>query len=212
LLSRWSRLKRDSTAQGTERPKTPTTPGPDAASPDVPGSDDLQAGGDTKTGTLPELPPLESLTPDSDFRVFMDPRVEDGVRRTALKTLFRSPGFNVTDGLDEYAADYTKLETLTPAMVAALRHTQRMLFGKQEEPGDNRSARSDVAPGDDLDLADEVRSDEQRDGKDPGRREAGDEPADGVATVISLDDAAGGSAAGRSTAKPDGRTGSKLNE
>ncbi len=79
---------------------------------------------------LPVLPPLDELDPESDFVAFMDPRVDDQVRRAALKTLFRDPDFNVADGLDVYAEDYTKLEKLTPAMVAALRYAQRTLFGQ----------------------------------------------------------------------------------
>ncbi len=78
----------------------------------------------------PVLPPLDELDPESDFAAFMDPRVDDQVRRAALKTLFRDPDFNVADGLDVYAEDYTKLEKLTPAMVAALRYAQRALFGE----------------------------------------------------------------------------------
>ncbi|UCH49152.1 MAG: DUF3306 domain-containing protein [Betaproteobacteria bacterium] len=81
----------------------------------------------------PDLPSIDELAPDSDFAAFMDPRVDDDVRRAALKTLFRDPDFNVTDGLDVYAEDYTKLEKLTPAMVAALRFAKRTLFGKADE-------------------------------------------------------------------------------
>lgn len=90
------------------------------------------SGDDDKTAqqALPVLPPLDELDPESDFAAFMDPRVDDQVRRAALKTLFRDPDFNVADGLDVYAEDYTKLEKLTPAMVAALRYAQRTLFGQ----------------------------------------------------------------------------------
>jgi len=36
----------------------------------------------------PELPPLEQLTPDSDFRPFLNPKVDEDTRRAALKKLF----------------------------------------------------------------------------------------------------------------------------
>ena len=130
LLSRWSRLKRERSAADADDPST-TEPGQR-------GEESLPDGGEVRTPSetggepLVELPSLDDLTPDSDFRAFMDPRVDDGVRRAALKTLFRSSEFNVTDGLDVYAEDYSKLEKLTPAMVAALKYAQRRLFGERE--------------------------------------------------------------------------------
>jgi len=93
---------------------------------------------------LLQLPSLDELGPDSDYQAFMDPGVDEETRRAALKMLFRDPAFNVTDGLDVYAADYTKLEKLTPAMVAALRYAQRHLFGAPDpsEPADRTEGAS----------------------------------------------------------------------
>ena len=225
LLTRWSRLKRESTGKGDQRGKPSTTPA--AAAPGVSAGEDVEAGNKAGTEALPELPSLESLTADSDFEAFMDPRVEDGVRRAALKTLFRSPGFNITDGLDEYAGDYTKLETLTPAMVAALKHTQRTLFGKHDGLGNNASARSGAIHSDAAQLTDEDRSlanhgDEncnhaQRGGKDHGVDEnhGVDEPvgesAGGIDTAIAMEDSAADNVGERSSAKNDGQAGSKRN-
>ena len=47
------------------------------------------------------LPPVESLTPESDFTPFMKTDVDPGIKREALKTLFRDPRFNVMDGLNQ---------------------------------------------------------------------------------------------------------------
>ena len=57
--------------------------------------------------------------------------------------MFGDPHFNVTDGLDVYAEDYTKLESMTPAMVAGLKHTKRLLFGDSEE---KQSAETTATP------------------------------------------------------------------
>lgn len=225
LLTRWSRLKRESTGKGDQRGKPSTTPA--AAPTGVSAGEDVEAGEKAGTEALPELPSLESLTPDSDFEAFMDPRVEDGVRRAALKTLFRSPGFNITDGLDEYAGDYTKLETLTPAMVAALKHTQRTLFGKQAERGDTGSDDSGDIQSDAMRSTDEDQSlanhgDEhgghaQGGGKDHGVDEnhgvdePGGESAGGIDTATAMEDLAGDNAGERSSAKDDGKAGSKRN-
>lgn len=67
------------------------------------------------------LPPLESLTPASDFRPFMQAGVDAGTRNAALAQLFRDPHFNVMDGLDVYIDDYNKTEPIPPTMLARLK-------------------------------------------------------------------------------------------
>ena len=140
VLSRWSRLKRESVR----------TSGETQAQPDqevMTAENESRRAGETPRPVrvdepLAALPSLDELGPDSDFRGFMNPDVDDGLRRAALKKLFSDPHFNVTDGLDVYAEDYTKLEKLTPAMVAGLKHAQRLLFGdaQDDKPADAASA------------------------------------------------------------------------
>ena len=130
MLTRWSRLKRESAASDSAQARPPADAGPSPA-PTSGRTEPVSADNES----LPELPEVETLHPDSDFTAFMDPRVDDGVRRTALKTLFRHPDFNLSDGLDVYAEDYSRLEKLTPAMVAALKYAQRTLFSDEEPTG-----------------------------------------------------------------------------
>ena len=66
------------------------------------------------------LPPVESLTPESDFVPFMRADVDEGLKRRALKTLFQDPRFNVMDGLDVYIDDYSKADPIDPAIVRTL--------------------------------------------------------------------------------------------
>ena len=66
------------------------------------------------------LPPLESLTIDSDYSPFMRPGVDDAMKRGALKKLFSDPRFNVMDGLDVYIADYSIPDPIDPAVVRTL--------------------------------------------------------------------------------------------
>jgi hypothetical protein len=85
---------------------------------------------------LPELPPVEELTIDSDFRGFLHPKVDENVRRAALRKLFSDPHFNVMDGLDVYIDDYSKTEPIPATMLAGLRQAQRILSwaeGKEAE-------------------------------------------------------------------------------
>src|SRR6478752_3981503 len=72
------------------------------------------------TGAVAPLPSLESLTIDSDYSPFMQPGVDDAMKRGALKKLFSDPHFNVMDGLDVYIDDYSKPDPIDPAIVRTL--------------------------------------------------------------------------------------------
>ena len=63
------------------------------------------------------LPPVESLTIDSDFTPFFQPKVGEALKRQALKQLFRDPQFNVMDGLDVYVGDYSIPDPISPDIV-----------------------------------------------------------------------------------------------
>ncbi|MEE8351924.1 MAG: DUF3306 domain-containing protein [Rhodospirillales bacterium] len=53
-----------------------------------------------------DLPPIESLTKDSDFTPFFAQNVPDFLKRQAYRVLWRSnPVFNIRDGLDDYDED-----------------------------------------------------------------------------------------------------------
>jgi hypothetical protein len=112
FLSRWSRRKEEV----RQAPAVPEKKVDDDKSP------------------LPQLPPLEELTADSDYRAFFHPKVGEDVRRAALKKLFSDPRFNVMDGLDVYIDDYSKTEPIPPEMLAGLRQAQNILrWAKEDE-------------------------------------------------------------------------------
>ena len=79
------------------------------------------------------MPPLESLTADSDYSGFLSPRVSEGLRRAALRRLFHGAEFNVVDGLDEYADDFTRFETLGEIVTADMRHLLEVQARRQAE-------------------------------------------------------------------------------
>jgi hypothetical protein len=66
------------------------------------------------------LPPIDSLTIESDFTPFMRSGVDADVKRGALKKLFRDSRFNVMDGLDVYIDDYSKPSPIEPEVVRTL--------------------------------------------------------------------------------------------
>ncbi len=110
FLSRWSRRNSEARAE------------PPAAAPARPAVADAP----------PVLPPLESLNKDSDFTGFLHPKVDEGLRRAALKKLFSDPHFNVMDGLDIYIDDYSKDDPIPEAMMKELRHAQDILRASRE--------------------------------------------------------------------------------
>ena len=98
----------------------------------------------------PELPPVNELTLESDFRGFLHPKVDEDVRRAALRKLFSDPHFNVMDGLDTYIDDYSKTEPIPPAMLAGLRQAQRILSwaeGKDEDRNEDSEEAADHGEG-----------------------------------------------------------------
>lgn len=122
FLSRWSKRK-------SEARTAPAAPAPAAIRGEDPAAAPLAA--EAKHAPEP-LPPVESLTPESDFTGFMKPDVDDGVRRQALRTLFRDPQFNVMDGLDVYIDDYSKPDPLPESWLSQLRMVERL--GAYQEP------------------------------------------------------------------------------
>jgi hypothetical protein len=110
FLDRWSRLKKEEAAQKAAPPpaekKEEAPPAP--------------------------LPPVEQLTPESDFKPFMDPRVDPATRRDALKKLFADAHFNVPDPYEAYSEDYTVGEPISPEMLKTLQHAKKLLFEEKE--------------------------------------------------------------------------------
>jgi len=126
FLDRWSRRKAEA---GRETP--PAARERDAAAKAPP----------------PDVPPVDKLTFDSDYRAFFHPKVSEDARRAALKKLFSDPRFNVMDGLDVYIDDYSKSDPIPPAMLAGLRQAQKIL---EWAKGDEKEAPSDTAKPDEI--------------------------------------------------------------
>ena len=79
------------------------------------------------------LPPVEGLTPDSDFKPFMAANVDGATRRAALKKLFADAHFNVPDPFEAYSEDWTVGEKIPLEMLKTLNHAQKLLFDEPEK-------------------------------------------------------------------------------
>jgi hypothetical protein len=123
FLGRWSRLKREAAAAEPVLPVSPAV-----TSDNVEAHDDPAVAQVPQTGAIPaEPPPLESLGFDSDYRAFLGQKVDEGLKRAALKKLFHTPHFNTMDGLDVYIEDFNLYEPLPASMVSQLAHAKETL-------------------------------------------------------------------------------------
>jgi hypothetical protein len=116
-LGRWSRVKHEAAREksvATEAPRAEVDASPPAATPET-----IAAAAIAPPDAIREdaLPPVESLTIDSDYSAFLKPEVGEALKRQALKQLFRDPRFNVMDGLDVYIDDYSKPDPIDPDVV-----------------------------------------------------------------------------------------------
>jgi Protein of unknown function (DUF3306) len=112
FLSRWSRLKR---ATASELPAVAPPAAPTVVA---------------------ELPSLDTLDFYSDFTGFLQPQVEESLKRGALKKLFHSEQFNQMDGLDVYIDDYNKFEPIPEEMLHRMEQARGLLFpGDDEKQG-----------------------------------------------------------------------------
>ena len=104
FLSRWSRLKNESK--------------------DLPQK--------TEDAPAPVLPPVDKLTPESDFTGFMHPKVDDALRRVALKKLFSDPHFNIPDPFEPYSRDFNVEDPIPPELLATLKQAEQLVFGDKQ--------------------------------------------------------------------------------
>lgn len=98
-----------------------------------------------------ELPPVDSLTPDSDFTPFLRQGVSPATRNAALKKLFADPVFNVMDGLDVYIEDYNQTTPIPEGLLRRLAQSRAVgLFDEAVEAprvGEPPRVASTVASG-----------------------------------------------------------------
>lgn len=112
FLRRWSRRK----LQASEEQQPAPQPSPPQG----------QTGGEAAEGAEPaltdaDMPPLESITEDSDVSGFLSPQVSEELRRLALRRLFKMSKFNVVDGLDDYDDDFTTFAALGDIVTTDMR-------------------------------------------------------------------------------------------
>lgn len=74
--------------------------------------------GAPKPASAQELPSIDDLGENSEVSMFLAEGVSEAIKRQALRKLFHLDKFNVVDGLDDYAEDYTSFQPLGNVMTA----------------------------------------------------------------------------------------------
>ena len=189
VLGRWSRRKLEA-REARDAPADETPP----AAAGQPGADAAPV--ETEPAPLltdADMPPLDSLTEESDFSPFMSKGVSDELRNLALRKLFRSQVFNIRDGLDEYDDDFTSFEKLGDIVTADMKHRiemeQQKLREKLAAEGDFTTAGTAEADGVEADGVESL--DDDVDERDPARTAAAVAAPDGDPETPSADIAAG---------------------
>lgn len=143
FLSRWSRrkleAKEDAPAGAPQAAELP------AAAPGAPpvAATEPTAVAAAKSTAVPTAEPASPESPrgiSAEYREFFDPKVDEKLRRTALKKLFNDPHFNVMDGLDTYIDDYSKPDPIPEAMLRQLHQAKGLfLFDDEKQAGESAS-------------------------------------------------------------------------
>lgn len=130
FLSRWSRRK----VEAREEAALPEDP-PGAAPAPAAAQEPPQP-----------LPPVESLTTESDFKPFMAADVAPETRRAALKKLFADARYNVHDPFEAYMEDYTREDPIPLEMLKRLDHARSVLFEEPKPAAQSPETRQAQAP------------------------------------------------------------------
>jgi len=150
-LKRWSQRKLEAARAVPEPAPGPVSaPAAAPAPPPAEARTDPPVAGPASDTAAPvsgatALPPVESLTIDSDFTAFLQPKVDEALKRQALKQLFRDPRFNVMDGLDVYIDDYSIPSPIAPDIVKQLVQG-RYIFDPPKTRVNERGEVEDVPP------------------------------------------------------------------
>jgi hypothetical protein len=192
FLSRWARRKAEA-QRGELQPAAPTPPvvqpsatvaphadRPSAAAPQTPPAATAAAPG------APAIPPptlddVARLTRDSDFARFVARDVEPGVKNAAMRKLFSDPHFNAMDGLDVYIDDYHTPDPLPVGMLRRMAQAHVLgLFDDDKPPppsAPDTAPTQGTAPHEDPDLQLQRDDAAGREGREPDRPGAGEDPA-----------------------------------
>lgn len=139
-----------------------------------------------KVFTDRDMPPIDSLTEDSDFSMFMSSGVSDRLRNLALSKLFGSAGCNIRDGLDDYDEDFRSFAALGDLVTCDMKHQMEMEEERKRKQEEAEAAEA-VAQPDSQETAEGTANQAESDERNADR-ERDSKAGFGFADVKPLDD------------------------
>ncbi len=154
-LSRWSQRK--AAARRGALPKE-TAPEPQRDEPAA----EPSASEEKPAEDLAKLPPVEELTAESDFTVFLRENVPEAIKRAALRKLWGSdPVLANLDGLNDYDEDYNLANSVVGAVRTAYRVGKGYVDEAEEKPAQEK-ARDSGEPAESAATAPVVAANENK--------------------------------------------------
>jgi len=160
FLSRWSRRKAEhregrppeeqAVRQEPAAPLANRTDNVDAGPSDLARDPAVQSATDgvSKASQAEQLPSIDQLTSESDFRPFMKDGVEPSTRNAALQRLFADPHFNRICDMNTDIEDFGIFEPIPPAMLRMMDSARSLGFFSEDDGADkakSNEAESQVA-------------------------------------------------------------------
>lgn len=141
FVRRWSRLKQQ--AREERPPEESPPPDPPATVARDQRASDAGDKPDEKPFDPATLPPIESLTKESDYALFMRPEVPEALRQQALRRLWATdPVLSAPDGFDMHTLDYNAVPTF-PEGVKTLYRIGQGMFDEHEAAAESRETADD---------------------------------------------------------------------
>ncbi len=102
--------------------------------------------GETSDEEVPVLPPVDELTAESDYTVFLAKNVPEAIKRAALRKLWVSdPVLANLDRLNDYDEDYSFVDTVVSAVRTSYRVGKGYIDDAEKEPADGEPASTEQA-------------------------------------------------------------------
>ena len=170
FLRRWSRRKQAARQGAADEPveaeEQPAEHDPDAASDASEAADSPPADPEAL-----DLPDIDSLTAESDFKPFLKEGVPKELKNRALRKLWRvNPVFGIRDGLNDYDGDFTDSATVVKGLKTLYKVGRGFLAEPKDEPAaaDPEAAEAENSPAsaEPIDDPEDAESEEAAEGGD----------------------------------------------
>lgn len=143
---RWSRLKQQARQEDTAPGEAPASDPPATSVTDTaPPAEEAKP--EEKPFDLASLPPVDSLTSDSDYSVFMRPEVPEDLRQKALRRLWATDAIlSAPDPLDMHNIDYNAVPTFPDGFKSLQRVAEEIAETLDPEKDERDTAAESTSP------------------------------------------------------------------